>query len=78
MSIRTEILFQSALSGAVMGLLAAVALFGLGLVIAFAAPSVVDRLAGRWLTIVLLALFAGLPAAGAVVGFLEGRLKLPG
>lgn len=78
MSLRTEILFQSALSGAVMGLIAAVALFGVGLVIAFVAPGIVGRLNGRWLTAVLVLIFVGIPAAGAVVGYLEGKLKLPG
>lgn len=77
MSIRAEILFQSALSGAVMGLLAAVALFGAGLLVAFLVPALADRLPGRWTTVLLLLLFVALPAAGAVVGFLEGRLKLP-
>lgn len=77
MSIRAEILFQSALSGAVMGLLAAVALFGAGLVIVFLVPALGDRLAGRWMTVLLVLLFVALPAAGAVVGLLEGRLKLP-
>jgi len=74
---RSEILFQSALSGAVMGLIAAVALFGVGIVIAFVAPGLADRIAGRWLAAVLVVIFVAIPAAGAVVGFLEGRLKLP-
>lgn len=77
MSIRAEILFQSALSGAVMGLLAAVTLFGVGLLVAFLVPALADRLAGRWTTALLLLLFVVLPAAGAIVGLLEGRLKLP-
>jgi len=78
MSFRSEILFQSALSGAVMGLLAAVALFGVGIVLAFIAPGVAGRLNGRWLTALLVLIFVAIPLAGAVVGFLEGRLKLPG
>ncbi len=78
MSLRAEILFQSALSGAVMGLLAAVALFGVGIVASFVAPTLVGRLPDRWITAVTIAVFVGLPAAGAVIGLLEGRLKLPG
>lgn len=78
MSFRSEILFQSALSGAVLGLIAAVALFGVGIVLAFVAPGLADRIPPRWLTALLVVIFVAVPAAGAVVGYLEGRLKLPG
>ena len=78
MSLRSEILFQSALSGAVMGLIAAVALFGVGIVVAFIAPGLVDRVPGRWLTALLVMIFVAIPAVGAVIGYLEGKLKLPG
>lgn len=73
---RATILIWSAVSGLVVGLIAGIMLFAVVVIGSEAASELVPRLAVRvrgTMTVVSLAL---LPLAGALLGLLEGRLKL--
>lgn len=73
---RTQVLAWSAFGGAVVGLIGAALLVGAGILLQLLLPGA----AARWLAraapvaIPLVALLCA--AAGAVLGYLEGRLKL--
>lgn len=75
---RSTILGWSALSGGVIGLLAGLLLLGaiVVLVSVVPMPSGIARSLGRRAVPLSVALMAVLIAAGSVVGYLEGRLKL--
>ena len=73
---RQGILLWSAFSGVVIGLVFGALLFGLGAIVFALLPAGAPRLSGRWLAAALALLFGVLPAVGAVLGYLEGRLKL--
>jgi len=73
---RATILAWSAISGLVLGLLAGVMLFAVLVIGGELAPAWVPRLAGRARLVAAVVSFAVLPLAGAVLGWLEGRLKL--
>ena len=75
-TVRTGILAWSAASGAVIGLVLAGLLIGLGAVVLALAPGLAARLGPRWTQGMAVAVLVALPAVGAVLGYLEGRLKL--
>lgn len=74
---RAEILIWSSISGAVLGLFAGVAAIALGVIaeVALLSRLGVGSLAGL-LPVGLVVGLLVLPAVGAVLGYLEGRLKL--
>ena len=73
---RATVLAWSAISGLVVGALAGAALFGVLAVGAAFLPVSAARLADRLRGPALVLCFLVLPALGAVLGYLEGRLKL--
>ena len=73
---RTTILTWSAISGLVLGIFAGTLLFAALLLGGELAPSVVPRLLGRARVVVSVISFVIIPVAGALLGWLEGRLKL--
>ena len=73
---RTTILTWSAISGLILGLFAGTLLFATLLLGGELAPNFVPRLVGRGRVVVSVISFIVIPLAGAVLGWLEGRLKL--
>lgn len=73
---KATILGWSAVSGLVLGLIAGLLLFSVVIVGGELASGIVPRVAGRARTALVLFSFVFLPAAGTVLGWLEGRLKL--
>jgi hypothetical protein len=73
---RTTILTWSAISGLVLGIFAGTLLFAALLLGGELVPSVVPRLLGRARVVVSVISFVIIPVAGALLGWLEGRLKL--
>ncbi|HEY0970034.1 MAG TPA: hypothetical protein VGE02_03545 [Gemmatimonadales bacterium] len=72
---RLTILAWSAAGGALVGLLAGVLLFAIGALLGAAIPAAGRMLERLWWPGAVVC-FLLLPAAGAVVGYLEGRLKV--
>lgn len=64
------------MSGLVLGFLAGLLVFAVLVVGGELAPGIVPRLGGRIRVVAALFAFVLLPLAGAVLGWLEGRLKL--
>ena len=73
---RATILGWSAVSGLVLGLLTGVLVFGVIVIIGEMAPSILDRLGTRTRGIAAVVTLVVLPLIGAILGWLEGRLKL--
>ena len=73
---RATILAWSAVSGLILGLFAGTLLFATLLLGGELVPSLVPRLLGRARAVVAVISFAIIPIAGAILGWLEGRLKL--
>jgi hypothetical protein len=73
---RSTILLQSALGGAFVGLLAAVLLVGAGALLQAVLPDGAARALGRAAPVAVPVVAALCVAAGAALGWLEGRLKL--
>ena len=73
---RATILGWSTVSGIVLGLIAGVMLFAVLVIGGELLSGVIPRLAGRARVAAALLSFVVLPVAGAVLGWLEGRLKL--
>ena len=73
---KATILGWSAVSGLVLGLIAGILVFAVFVVASELFSGVVPRLAGRARVLVVTFSFVFLPFAGAVLGWLEGRLKL--
>ena len=73
---RATILTWSAVSGLVLGVFVGTLLFATLLLGGELAPSIVPRLVGRSRVAVSVISFVIIPVAGAIVGWLEGRLKL--
>ena len=73
---RSSILIQSALGGAFVGLLAAVVLVAAGALLQLLLPDGAARALGRLAPVVVPVVAALCVAGGAVLGWLEGRLKL--
>jgi len=74
--VKATILGWSAASGLVLGLIAGLLLFALAVVGGELLVGIVPRLAGRTRAALAIFSFVLLPLAGAVLGWLEGRLKL--
>jgi Na+-translocating ferredoxin:NAD+ oxidoreductase RnfE subunit len=70
-------LLWSAATGLVMGLLAGIGGLAVLTLAVNVIPGIPERLVERLRLPVLVVLLAGVPLAGAVLGFLEGRAKLP-
>lgn len=73
---RVTVLAWSAVSGLVVGVLAGALLFGVLAVGAALLPATLARHADRLRAAALILCFVVLPALGAVLGYLEGRVKL--
>jgi hypothetical protein len=73
---RATILGWSAFSGLILGLFAGLMVFALVVIGGELAPNVLARLNGRVRVVVSIFSFVVLPVVGAVLGWLEGRLKL--
>lgn len=73
---RATILGWSAVSGLVLGLILGLLVFAAIVVGGELLSGIVPRLAGRVKLVTLLFSFIVLPAVGALLGWLEGRLKL--
>lgn len=73
---RGTILTWSAISGLILGVFAGTLLFATALLGGELAPSLVPRLVGRARVVVSVISFVIIPLAAAILGWLEGRLKL--
>jgi hypothetical protein len=73
---RATILAWSTVSGLVLGLMAGTMAFAVIVLGAELTSGAIPRLAGRARVAVVVFTFLLLPLAGAMVGWLEGRLKL--
>ena len=73
---RTSILFWSTASGLLLGLFAGVLLFAVPILAGELAAGVVPRLGPRGRLALATVSFVVIPLAGAILGLLEGRLKL--
>lgn len=73
---RASILFWSTLSGVLLALFVALLLLGCGVLLHAVVPGAAARFLERWRSAAFVVLFVLLPLAGAIAGFLEGRLKL--
>jgi hypothetical protein len=73
--VRTSILFWSTASGVILGIFIDATLIGVAVLASAVAPSLAGRLQQRWLALSTAVVLALIPAALAVLGFLEGRLK---
>jgi hypothetical protein len=74
--VKATILGWSALSGLVLGLIAGVLLFALGVVGGELLAGIVPRLTERVRAALAIFSFVLLPLLGTILGLLEGRLKL--
>lgn len=74
--VRVSILLWSTVSGAILGLFIDATLIGVALLLGTVLPAVSTRLHYRWLAISAAGILAVIPLALAVLGFLEGELKL--
>jgi hypothetical protein len=70
-------LFQSALAGLAMGLVAGVGLLALLTLAVNVVPGVPERVVERLRLPVVVILLGVVPLAAAFLGYLEGRAKLP-
>ena len=73
---RATILAWSAISGLILGVFAGTLLFATLLLGGELAPNIVPRLAGRARIAASVISFVLIPLAAAILGWLEGRLKL--
>ncbi|HEU4628266.1 MAG TPA: hypothetical protein VFS08_00920 [Gemmatimonadaceae bacterium] len=76
MPMRAQVLLWSALGGAVVGLIAAALLVGLGALVHLLLPEAAARALARAAPVVVPLVVVVCVVAGAVLGYLEGRLKL--
>jgi hypothetical protein len=74
---RTSVLLWSAATGLVMGLFAGVGVLALLTLVVNVVPGIPERLIERLRVPVLILLLGCVPIAAAVLGYLEGRAKLP-
>jgi hypothetical protein len=74
--VRASILLWSTASGAILGLFIDATLIGVALLLGTVLPAVATRLHQRWLTMCAAAILALIPLVLAMLGFLEGELKL--
>lgn len=73
---RSTILLGSTFSGAVLGIFIGVLALGVLVVVAGALPAATGRWTGALRVPVLLLCLVALPVFGAILGYLEGTLKL--
>ena len=73
---RATVLTWSAISGLVLGLFVGTLLFAILLLAGELGAGVLPRLVGRARVVASIVSFAIIPLAGAILGWLEGRLKL--
>ena len=76
MTTRASVLLWSAGSGIIIGLIFDALLVGAWMVTANFLPTLAPRNLPRWATVLTAGALAAIPLAAAVVGYLEGRLKL--
>jgi hypothetical protein len=76
MSTRASVLFWSAGSGIVLGLIADALIFGAWMVASNFLPALSPRHLPRWATLTSLAALSLIPIVAGLIGYLEGRLKL--
>jgi hypothetical protein len=74
---RGSMLLQSALAGLVMGLIAGVSVLALLAIAVNLVPGIPERLVERLRLPVLVLLLGAVPLAAGVLGYLEGRAKIP-
>ena len=74
---RTAMLLWSAATGLAIGLVTGVGVLALLTLVVNIVPGVPERLVGRLRVPVLALLLGGIPLVAAVLGYLEGRAKLP-
>jgi hypothetical protein len=74
---RTAMLLWSAVSGLVVGLFAGVGVLALGAVAVNVVPGIPERVVERLRAPVLVLLLVVVPLIAGLVGYLEGRAKLP-
>ena len=72
---RASILLWSTVSGALLGLFVDATLIGLTVLVSLVVPGLSSRMHQRWFTTSSIVVLAAVPAAMAVLGFLEGQLK---
>ena len=73
---RTAMLLWSAASGLVVGLLAGVSLLALLTLVVNVVPGIPERFVDRMRVPVLVLLLLGVPLLAALLGYLEGRVKI--
>jgi hypothetical protein len=76
MPMRTHVLFWSTVGGAAVGLLAGALLVGAGALLHLLLPAGAARALARAAPVAITVVVALCALAGAVLGYLEGRLKL--
>ena len=72
---RASILAWSTVSGVVLGVFVDALLIGVALLMGALVPGIAARLHQRWATVAGVVVLTAVPAAMALLGFLEGRLK---
>jgi hypothetical protein len=76
MSTRALVLFWSAGSGIVLGLILDALIFGAWMVTSNFIPALSPRVLPRWATLTSIAALSLIPIVAGLIGYLEGRLKL--
>jgi hypothetical protein len=76
MTTRASIILWSAGSGVLLGLFVDAALLGAWLVASSMIPAMAPRQLPRWFAAIAVIALAALPIAAAILGYLEGRLKI--
>ena len=76
MSARASILFWSAGSGILLGLILDALIFGAWMIAANFLPALSPRSLPRWATLMSLIALSLIPIVAGLIGYLEGRLKL--
>ena len=76
MSTRASVLFWSAGSGVLLGLILDALIFGAWMVASNFLPALSPRSLPRWATLVSLIALSLIPIVAGLIGYLEGRLKL--
>jgi hypothetical protein len=76
LSTRASVLFWSAGSGVLLGLILDALIFGAWMVTSNFLPALSPRILPRWATLTSLAALSLIPIVAGLIGYLEGRLKL--
>lgn len=76
MSTRASVLFWSAGSGILLGLILDALIFGAWMVASNFLPALSPRSLPRWASLMSLAALSLIPIVAGLIGYLEGRLKL--